>query len=336
MLTLMRYKAKAFLREKKTLVIPAVFLVLLGYCCLPQKVVIHVDEKEIKHYAYRGTRVGQIIEEAGITLREEDRVTPARHEELAGNAIIKVERAFPLYIEVDGERCTYYSPSLTVGALLEQAEIQLGPLDLIEPGKDSVVAPERVIIIRRMTVARETEAVIIPFREEVIRDRNLPLNTVRVKTEGSLGLIEKLYRVTAVDGEEKCRELLAVNWLKESENRVIVRGTGPYAVSRSGVRSGDEYFGRASWYGAGFQGLKTANGEIFDLNAMTAAHPFLPFNTLVSVKNLKNSKEVIVRINDRGPFTPGRIIDLSQAAAEALAMIRAGVVEVRVKVVELP
>ncbi|HHX78067.1 MAG TPA: septal ring lytic transglycosylase RlpA family protein [Firmicutes bacterium] len=336
MLTLTRHKAKAFFRGKKTLVVTFVFLVLLGFCCLPRKVIILVDGEKIERYAYRGTRVEQIIEEAGVALREEDRVVPGRHEELAGERVIEVERAFPLYIDVDGKRLAYLSPPSTVGTLLEQAGIQLGPLDLVEPAKDSMVAPEQVVLIRRMTTTRETEAVIIPFREEVIWDRNLPLNTVRIKNEGAAGLMEKLYRVVAVDGKEKSRELLAVNWIKKSEARVIVKGKGLYALSRSGVRSGDEYLGRASWYGAGFQGLKTASGEIFDLEAMTAAHPFLPFNTLVSVKNLKNGREVIVRINDRGPFTPGRIIDLSRAAAETLGMIRAGVVEVRVKVLKLP
>jgi rare lipoprotein A len=76
--------------------------------------------------------------------------------------------------------------------------------------------------------------------------------------------------------------------------------------------------GLASWYGPGFQGKRTASGERFDTNALTAAHRTLPFGTRVRVKSLVNGKEVVVRINDRGPFIQGRIIDLSQAAALAL------------------
>jgi rare lipoprotein A len=76
--------------------------------------------------------------------------------------------------------------------------------------------------------------------------------------------------------------------------------------------------GLASWYGPGFQGKRTASGERFDANALTAAHRTLPFGTRVRVKSLVNGKEVVVRINDRGPFIQGRIIDLSQAAALAL------------------
>ncbi|MBK7255497.1 MAG: septal ring lytic transglycosylase RlpA family protein [Ignavibacteria bacterium] len=70
----------------------------------------------------------------------------------------------------------------------------------------------------------------------------------------------------------------------------------------------------ASWYGPGFQGRKTANGERFNTYEMTAAHKTLPFNTLIKVTNLDNGVSTVVRINDRGPFVRGRIIDLSNAA----------------------
>ena len=92
--------------------------------------------------------------------------------------------------------------------------------------------------------------------------------------------------------------------------------------------------GNASWYGGKFQGRPTANGEIFDTNMFTAAHRTLPFGTRVKVTNLRNGKSTIVRINDRGPFIQGRIIDLSKAAAEAIGMIDTGTAPVRVEVVE--
>ena len=78
--------------------------------------------------------------------------------------------------------------------------------------------------------------------------------------------------------------------------------------------------GIASWYGPGFQGRRTANGERFDTNQLTAAHKTLPFGTRVRVQSMVNGKEVVVRINDRGPFIKGRIIDLSRAAANAIGM----------------
>jgi rare lipoprotein A len=84
--------------------------------------------------------------------------------------------------------------------------------------------------------------------------------------------------------------------------------------------AGRQEAGLASWYGPGFHGKRTASGERFDANALTAAHKTLPFGTRVRVKSLVNGKEVVVRINDRGPFIPGRIIDLSRAAALALGL----------------
>ena len=82
--------------------------------------------------------------------------------------------------------------------------------------------------------------------------------------------------------------------------------------------------GIASWYGLNFHGKKTANGEIYDMNELTAAHKTLPFNSLVKVINTENGLHVTVRINDRGPYVNNRIIDISKKAAEALQMIQSG------------
>lgn len=82
--------------------------------------------------------------------------------------------------------------------------------------------------------------------------------------------------------------------------------------------------GRASWYGPGFQGRRTASGERFDMNELTAAHRTLPFGTRVRVRNERNGREVVVRINDRGPWIRDRIIDVSKAAADALDFLQAG------------
>jgi rare lipoprotein A len=92
--------------------------------------------------------------------------------------------------------------------------------------------------------------------------------------------------------------------------------------------------GMASWYGAAHHGKKTANGERFDAHdGMTAAHKTLPFNVCAEVENLRNGKSVRVRINDRGPFAKGRVIDLSQAAASEIGLVRSGVAKVRVAAV---
>ena len=97
--------------------------------------------------------------------------------------------------------------------------------------------------------------------------------------------------------------------------------------------------GVASWYGPDFHGRLTANGEVYDMYGLTAAHKSLPFDTVVEVENLENGRTVHVRINDRGPFVRGRVIDLSYTAAEKIEMIGPGTARVRLRVigaVELP
>ena len=90
--------------------------------------------------------------------------------------------------------------------------------------------------------------------------------------------------------------------------------------------------GIATWYGTVFNGRKTASGETFDMYAMTACHPTLPFGSLVKVVNLNNKRSVVVRITDRGYLSKGRIIDLSYGAAQKLAMTEAGLAPVRLEV----
>lgn len=91
--------------------------------------------------------------------------------------------------------------------------------------------------------------------------------------------------------------------------------------------------GLASWYGEPFHGRKTANGEVYDMNRVSAAHKTLPLNTWVEVRNLDNNKKMYVRINDRGPFVKGRVIDLSRQAAKEMGMLEAGVARVTLKAV---
>ncbi len=94
--------------------------------------------------------------------------------------------------------------------------------------------------------------------------------------------------------------------------------------------------GLASWYGPGFHGRRTASGEVYDMHHLTAAHREIPHGSIVEVTNLINGKTVEVRINDRGPFVRGRVIDLSYAAARAIDMVGPGMVPVRVHLTRLP
>ena len=96
------------------------------------------------------------------------------------------------------------------------------------------------------------------------------------------------------------------------------------------------WVGNASWYGPEFNGRKTADGERFDAESLTAAHPNLPFGSLVRIVNPRNGKFEVVRINDRGPYQEGREIDVSYRVARKIGLIHSGVSQVRLELMQLP
>jgi rare lipoprotein A len=123
------------------------------------------------------------------------------------------------------------------------------------------------------------------------------------------------------------------------ETAPVSRQVGkPYVIKgvRYVPREDPDYntVGTASWYGRQFHGRTTASGQIYNMSALTAAHPTLPFGTQVRVTNLSNRKSVVLTVNDRGPFAKGRIIDVSRHAADHLGFLRAGTARVRVEVIQ--
>jgi rare lipoprotein A len=126
-----------------------------------------------------------------------------------------------------------------------------------------------------------------------------------------------------------------------TDGQQVPKGNGGYKIGKPYKIAGRWYTptedpnydrqGRGSWYGTDFHGRKTANGEIFDMNALTAAHPTMPLPSYAYVTNLANNRTVLVRINDRGPYANDRIIDLSRASSRALGFEQQGITQVRVK-----
>jgi rare lipoprotein A len=123
----------------------------------------------------------------------------------------------------------------------------------------------------------------------------------------------------------------------------VPRGGGTFKLGKPYTINGRTYYpshdpayradGIASWYGSDFHGRKTANGEVYDMNAISAAHPTMPLPSYARVTNLENGRSIVVRVNDRGPYAPGRIIDLSTATAKALGSLGQGLARVRVEYV---
>ena len=113
--------------------------------------------------------------------------------------------------------------------------------------------------------------------------------------------------------------------LELSSDRLTIPLENPALIAKT-------FSGQASWYGPGFHGRLTASGEVYNQNALTAAHKTLRFGTRVRVTNLNNGRSIVLRINDRGPYAGGRIIDVSAAAARSLGMMSSGVAPVRVTI----
>ena len=133
---------------------------------------------------------------------------------------------------------------------------------------------------------------------------------------------------TLVISEDKTNELLPTNESVSVEKETI-------NADRSLVQYLDKGIMKASWYGPGFNGRRTANGEIYDQMSFTAAHKSLKFGTLLKITNQKNNKSVVVRINDRGPYIQGRDLDLSKAAALELGYVRKGVTKIKVAEIKI-
>ena len=133
---------------------------------------------------------------------------------------------------------------------------------------------------------------------------------------------------TLVVNEDKITEPVVTENVVTVEEETIT-------ADRSLVEFVDKGNMKASWYGPGFHGRKTANGEVYDQNSFTAAHKSLKFGTLLKITNLKNNKSVVIRINDRGPYINGRDLDLSKAAASELGMVRKGVAKLKVEEIKI-
>ena len=165
-------------------------------------------------------------------------------------------------------------------------------------------------------------------------------------SRAALGLISVSLIVTACSGgshrvDDGRQKVTTYSPRVVSYGQAVPKGGGRRKLGRPYYIGGKRYTPRhdpnyartgiASWYGKDFHGRLTANGEVYDMHALSAAHPTLPLPSLVEVTNTRTGRRVVVRVNDRGPFAHGRIIDLSHRAAQVLGLVRRGTGEVHVR-----
>lgn len=253
--------------------------------------------------------VGDLIDSADADIREGDEIFPSRETALSSGMRVMVAREKRVSIMADGEEREIRTTARTVGAVLDETDIELQEDDIVIPDLSALLDREEEIQIIRVEIREETVEKPIPFETVEKEDDEMGWRERVVKQKGENGAREYSYRVSYHDGEEVARKLLGSEVTREPTDEVVVVGTY--------VKTGKSHSGAASWYA--------------HTGTMAAANPWLPMGSYVRVTNRANGKSVIVKINDRGPFVPGRIIDLDRVAFEQIASIGAGVIDVKME-----
>lgn len=223
---------------------------------------------------------------------------------------ITITRATPVWIDDGGKKLLVRTFKKTIDELLAEKGFVLGAQDTVTPGADTPLLAEVTVTITRVEETDVVEKRSIPFKTIAKDDSTLFEYSTVTEEEGKNGTKELTYHVRRENGVEVSRVFRGEKVTAESVDKVVRRGTKPLPVYQSGT---------ASWYDhprvAGFY----------------AAHPTLPFGTKVLVKG--GSKSIVVTINDRGPWGPGRVIDLEKVAFQQLAPLGAGLVQVTLSLV---
>jgi len=293
------------------------------------------ENGEICRVDSKADHVENLLQEQGFVLGPFDRISPGLKEPLVEGMQITIDRAFPVTITTDTGSFEHYSHATTVYEVLKELGIPLAGY-YVEPECSASVYPGKEIFIFRQVLSTETVRETIAYPVEKRMDDTVYKGRRNIVQEGKEGIKELKFRVVYAGGKELLRECIGEEVVAEPVPLIVAVGTKPLPAPPVMIASrGESIEGMASWYGPEFHGKRTTNGEIFDQYAYTAAHRTLPFGTHVQVTFLKTGKSILVRINDRGPNAPDRIIDLSRAAAEAIGLKPHGVGMVRIEVVEV-
>lgn len=253
--------------------------------------------------------IGEFLDAQNLSLKTEDRVFPHTEAELFSGTSIIITRAHPLIVMVDGKEQTLYTQATTVGRALEESTYQIEEDDIIKPSRDTFVVSGMKVTVTRVRIEEQSVEKPIAFDKKINEDSTLSWRKTIVTQKGENGIQKLTYRVSTYDGKEVNRKLIHTEVIKEPVTQISTQGTF--------VKLGASHTGGASWYA--FTGT------------MAAANPWLPLGSYVKVTNLDNGKSVIVKINDRGPFVGGRIIDLDKVAFAKIASIGAGVINVKME-----
>jgi resuscitation-promoting factor RpfB len=260
---------------------------------------------------------------------EDELVSPAPLTPVYDGMVVEVGVPVPVTVVADGrDRKVTAAEGVTVGALLDRLGIKVDRDDRVTPPLVKKVSKGTQVVVQRVVHTFEERQVSIPAPVLERFNAELPEGERREASAGQEGTLQVTERVTRVDGVPQTRVRVDERVIVEPEARIIEIGAGSAQQDEEGIASsGDDpdeaptqsenvQTGGASWYVHG--------------NELTAAHRSLPKGTIATVTNLENGKSVKVRINDRGPYIAGRIIDLNRVAFEEIASVSDGVIDVRI------
>lgn len=256
--------------------------------------------------------VGDFLVENKIEVSEYDLLIPDKNSTLVSGKNISIRRAVKVQIEVDGETVENYSLAQNVRQVILENKIEIGRLDKAEPDFDSPLTNNQKIVLTRINVEEKIIPEDIPFKIVSRNDSKLGWREKKIEQKGEKGILEVLYKITYKNGKEVSRVVLEKNRTKEPINEISVQGT---YMQLGKAKRGDASHYASSW------------GE---LNASRD----IPRGGYAKVTNLDNGKSVIVKINDYGPISKERVIDLSYASFVKIASAGQGIAH-NVKVEEI-
>jgi uncharacterized protein YabE (DUF348 family) len=260
----------------------------------------------------KANTVKEFFTQQKIELAQYDVVYPKGEEKVFSGTKIIIQRAKKITLKEGGKNKEVYSLQSTVEeAIWENKEITLGEDDFTAPVRKTLIKDGMVIAVTHVLIKEEIKNEPIAFKTVKNEDDSLGWQTVKTTQKGEAGNRQVKYRIVYYDGKEISRKILEKSITKDPTDEIVTQGTL--------VKVGKVHTGVASWYAY--------------TGTLAAANPWLPMGSYVRVTNKDNGKSVIVKINDRGPFGNGRIIDLDKVAFEKIAPLGQGTANIKMEVI---
>lgn len=276
---------------------------------VPKDIAVQANGRTYLFRNVTALTVGEFLTTERFVLGEKEFSFPTADTPLTPGTTIFLTQTHDVTILADGKRETVPVLATTVEDVLTEAHVTLDDDDIVEPARNIFAAEELVVTVTRVKIEEVSVEKSVAFSAKTGEDETLSWRKTIVTQKGEKGVDRLVYRVSSHDGKEVNRKLIRTERIKEPVTEIVTQGTY--------VKLGKSHTGGASWYA--FTGT------------MAAANPWLPKGSYVKVTNLENGKSVIVVINDRGPFVPGRIIDLDKVAFAKIASVGAGVITVKME-----